>query len=237
MTYNVTQLNAFLDAVVERGMRIDLEGGLTHKEHEVDLELRRPPIKLDIATADMREGARMTDADMDMLVELMWGYMKRTMRVVPNLVGVPKVGESIAERLQKRIERDGKDVRRIILGKRQEGAKSLISHIVDHGGAKLDWPTCLVDDLSNRGLSKVRAVNVVRASGYQVTDVLVGLDYEQDAKSVLLDMGVVLHNLAVMTSYLLRWELKRPKQEMERRAVRDYLSYAKQVKFEPQKAA
>jgi uridine monophosphate synthetase len=84
----------------------------------------------------------------------------------------------------------------------------------------------VVDDLATKGDAKLEAIEVLRAAGLQIRDVVVLIDRQQGAAETLTQAGCRLHAVTTLSELLPLWERQGIMTEYQRRVIEDYLRTA-----------
>ncbi len=202
--YNAARLNELVDIILKRGIQFDTKGiALKHNEATEDSPLS--PIKLHLCTPILRKEGRLTEGDLQLIVELWYGYIRLHRIKVPAIGGVPHVGLGLASALQHHARQEHGEYWPLVSARKTiypDGRREI--------GAVLpceEYPSgalALFDDLVNWGHSKLEALRRYAESGYQVTDCFVAVDYGIGAADVLAGAGVRLHSLLSLESILAR---------------------------------
>ncbi len=201
--YTAEDLEELMRVIIRRGMQVEPEG-IDHKHNETIPGSPRSPIKLHLCTPDLRPEARLTEDDMQKIVQMFWSYIEYHRLKVPAFGCIPRVGEKFAFMLQRHAyEQTGRYIPVVRAKKiqKEDGGRE-IGNIVPSG----EYPSgdlWLVDDVVNWAHSHHEAFVRYTAAGYRVTDSLVVVDYRVGAEKVFSDFGVNNHSLLLLDSILL----------------------------------
>lgn len=201
--YTADDLDELCRAIIRRGIQIEPDG-IDHKHNEAIPGSPRSPIKLHLCTPDLRPDARMTEDDIQKIVQMFWGYIEYHRLEVPAIGGIPRVGEKLALRLQYYVrQQTGRNIPVVFAEKIQkEGGGREIGRIIPSE----EYPSgdlWLIDDVVNWGYSHREAFARYKQAGYRVTNSLVAVDYHVGAEKRFGDAGVRNHSLLLLDSILL----------------------------------
>ena len=201
--YTAKDLDELMRIIIARGMQIEPEG-IDHKHNEVVPGSPLSPIKLHLCTPDLRTEARLTEDDMQKIVQMWWQYVEYHRLHIPAIGGIPRVGERFAFMLQKYVrEETGRHIPVIQAEKiAKAGGGREIGAVIPNK----DYPSgglWLIDDVVNWGRSKCEALLRYTQAGYRVTDNLVVVDYGVNANQLLDRLDSRLHSLLQLDSILL----------------------------------
>ena len=204
--YNAARLNDLIDVILKRGIQIDPKG-IAHKHNEAVSGAPLSPIKLHLCTPDLRKEGRLTADDMQLIVELWYGYIKSRRIPIPAIGGVPQVGLRLVSLLQRHAREEHGEYWPLVAASkinypdgRREIGQVLPSEEYPEGSL------ALFDDLINWGFSHREAVRRYAEARYPVTHSFVAVDYGVGGAGVLAELGASSHSLLSLESILARAE-------------------------------
>lgn len=226
MLYSRDELDALLMRLRGVGaVAVDLEKGFLLKHHENRPGAKRSPIKINLATPDVRPDGMLTPVDMRNVIRFMWKYSKEKSLRYSGVAGVPNAGNALAEAFVDTAYHDaGEVVSLLTLDKYEEGGKR---HI---GKLKKVSPTLprgervlLLDDVATKGESKEEAAEQLRAEGYEVHDCLMFVDREQGASASLELINLNLHAVTTLQNMVSLYHQRGFINDRELEIIRGYV--------------
>jgi len=179
---------------------IDTERGFKLKLHEKDPSAPLSPFYLNLRSiTHPNKPGPLTGEDIDFIAMQLFESARNIH--FDGVAGIPEAGNPLAKAFWQIISSAGR--RPILLEKKQDqNGKRRITGILDHGGCEPGDIILLIDDLLTGAHSKIEAIEVLRANGYLVHDVLIIVDREQGGDEELLRIECNLHALLTLTAIL-----------------------------------
>lgn len=182
-------------AIFESGtVKVDLENGFALKIHERYPEAPRSPIYLSLRPEGVKDG-KLSAKDFDLIGIALRDMIELEQMHTSNtwIAGIPAAGDPILDAVARNCT---KLPPRLKLQKIETYGGRKIAAINENDichGPKNGDTVLLVDDLVTGADTKFEAIEVIRATGADVTDLPVFLDRSYDAKDRLYENGVKLH--------------------------------------------
>lgn len=195
MVYDAARINSVLRLIAKKA--VQFSDDIIHKHNLLDRHAKQPPFKINLCTRELRRSAEMESADIDAVAQLLYDFVTSHNLNIPALAGVPRAGHELGVRVHGLLTRAGYSIPYLTLQKEKDECV-----LVDNG-ATVPGEVWLVDDLSNRGITKNWARRPLIKAGWRVSGVLVALDYGMGAASALGELGMELHYVASVDTTLM----------------------------------
>jgi orotate phosphoribosyltransferase len=224
------ELDPFLLRLLGSGtVQIDDVHGFSLKHHDANPNARRSPIKINLATPDVRPEGRLTLTDVRRMARFMVLAVKEKKLEYSGVAGVPNAGNRLAEAFVQEyydichaslplltLEKDA--------DKRHVGKLLKVSEGLPRGENIL-----IIDDVATRATSKEEASEVLRHEGYWVKDCLVFVDREEGAREILRKSHVELHSVTTLKYMVDLYCAEEKITAVQYNAVCDYIENAQKA--------
>ncbi len=187
--------NAAAQAIFKSGtVKVDLENGFVLRVHDKYPDAPRSPIYLSLRPKNVKDGRLSLSDFLYLGISLsMKVQLENLLEDKTWIAGIPAAGDPLVDALQ--ICNNDLPTRLLLQkievpGQQKSFAlkEQSINGTTKHGDKVL-----LIDDLVTEAGTTLKAIETIRSTGAEVTDLLVFLDRSYDAEDLLLRHGVKLH--------------------------------------------
>jgi orotate phosphoribosyltransferase len=206
--------------VAERTGTNGTERGFKLKLHEKNPGAPLSPIYFNLRTPNNPKPGPLTEYLVEMAIHCMRFAIHEKNLSFDAVSGVPRAGDPLADALARLMR-----VPVIPLEKSEQGGIRKIASLKGIAPASVK-KAVVIDDLVTKADSKIEAIEVLRDSGIEVTDVIVLLDREQGGHEELRGCGCTLHSVFTISELLDLYVSAEKMQPELRSHIQSYLALA-----------